>query len=94
MQNNVFIHIIIIYIATLVQHYAFFFIRNHKISIKYSSFCWGSNWPGRMSVPVGEMCENDKSYSNRICFLSNEELDYMVTAKHAAEEAIGLKLLP
>ena len=47
-----------------------------------------------MSVPVGEMCENDKSYSNGICFLSNEDFDYMVTAKHAAEEAIGWKLLP
>ena len=47
-----------------------------------------------MSVPVGEMCENDKSYSNGICFLSNEDFDYMVTAKHVAEEAIGWKLLP
>ena len=47
-----------------------------------------------MSVPVGEMCDNNSSYSNGICFLSNEDFDYMVTTKHVAEEAIGWKLLP
>ena len=34
------------------------------------------------------------TYSNEICFLSNDDFDYMVAAKHAAEEAIGWKLLP
>ena len=33
-------------------------------------------------------------YSNKICFLSNDDFDYMVAAKHEAEEAIGWKLLP
>ena len=33
-------------------------------------------------------------YSNEICFLSNDDFDYMVAAKHEAEEAIGWKLLP
>ena len=32
--------------------------------------------------------------TNKICFLSNENFDYMVATKHAAEEAIGWKLLP
>ena len=41
-----------------------------------------------------EMCDTSASYSNGICFLSNDDFDYMVTAKHAAEEAIGWKLLP
>ena len=40
------------------------------------------------------MCDNNVPYSNGICFLSNDDFDYMVTAKHAAEEAIGWKLLP
>ena len=40
------------------------------------------------------MCDNNVSYSNGICFLSDEDFDYMVAAKHAAEEAIGWKLLP
>ena len=40
------------------------------------------------------MCDNSVPYSNGICFLSNDDFDYMVTAKHAAEEAIGWKLLP
>ena len=39
------------------------------------------------------MCDNSVPYSNGICFLSNDDFDYMVTAKHAAEEAIGWKLL-
>ena len=33
-------------------------------------------------------------YSNKICFLSNDDFDCMVAAKHEAEEAIGWKLLP
>ena len=33
-------------------------------------------------------------YSNGICFLSNDDFDFMVAAKHDAEEAIGWKLLP
>ena len=33
-------------------------------------------------------------YTNKICFLSNDDFDYMVSAKHAAEEAIGWKVLP
>ena len=33
-------------------------------------------------------------YTNRICFLSDDDFDYMVAAKHAAEEAIGWKVLP
>ena len=40
------------------------------------------------------MSENKILYSNGICFLSNDDFDYMVAAKHAAEEAIGWKLLP
>ena len=40
------------------------------------------------------MPENKILYSNGICFLSNDDFDYMVAAKHAAEEAIGWKLLP
>ena len=40
------------------------------------------------------MCDNNISYPNGICFLSNEDFDYMVTTKHTAEEAIGWKLLP
>ena len=48
-----------------------------------------------------EMAENTNNssedilhQSNRICFLSNDDFDYMVAAKHAAEEAIGWKVLP
>ena len=33
-------------------------------------------------------------YSNGICFLSNDDFDFMVAAKHDAEEAIGWKVLP
>ena len=33
-------------------------------------------------------------YSNRICFLSNEDFDYMIKTKHSTEEALGWKLLP
>ena len=33
-------------------------------------------------------------YSNKICFLSNEDFDCMVEAKNEAEEAIGWKLVP
>ena len=40
------------------------------------------------------MSDNSVSNSNGICFLSNDDFDYMVAAKHAAEEAIGWKLLP
>ena len=40
------------------------------------------------------MCDNSVPYSNGICFLSNDDFDYMVATKHAAEEAIGWKLLP
>ena len=40
------------------------------------------------------MAINNISYSNEICFLSNDDFDYMVAAKHVAEEAIGWKLLP
>ena len=32
--------------------------------------------------------------SNGIAFLSNADFDYMVATKHAAEEAIGWKILP
>ena len=40
------------------------------------------------------MSGDNISYTNGICFLSNDDFDYMVAAKHAAEEAIGWKLLP
>ena len=40
------------------------------------------------------MGDSNVSYSNEICFLSNDDFDYMVAAKHAAEKAIGWKLLP
>ena len=53
---------------------------------------------------VGEMAVNNNNnnnnnnehalYSNGICFLSNDDFDFMVAAKHDAEEAIGWKLLP
>ena len=33
-------------------------------------------------------------YLNGNYFLNNEDFDYMVAAKHAAEEAIGWKVLP
>ena len=33
-------------------------------------------------------------YSNGICFLSNNDFDFMIAAKHDAEEAIGWKVLP
>ena len=33
-------------------------------------------------------------YSNKICFLSNEDFDCMVAAKNEAETAIGWKLVP
>ena len=32
--------------------------------------------------------------NNKICFLSDDDFDYMVATKHAAEEAIGWRLLP
>ena len=46
-----------------------------------------------MATPAKEMNDNNTSYFNGICFLSNEDFDYMVAAKHAAKEAIGWKLL-
>ena len=33
-------------------------------------------------------------YSNKICFLGNDDFDYMIAAKHEGEEAIGWKVLP
>ena len=33
-------------------------------------------------------------YSNKLCFLSDDDFDNMVAAKHEAEEAIGWKVLP
>ena len=33
-------------------------------------------------------------HSNILAFISDADFDYMVTAKHAAEDAIGWKLLP
>ena len=47
-----------------------------------------------MTTPAKEMSDNNTSYFNGICFLSNDDFDYMVETKHAAEEAIGWKLLP
>ena len=47
-----------------------------------------------MTAPAKEMSGNSNSYFNGICFLSNDDFDYMVATKHAAEEAIGWKLLP
>ena len=47
-----------------------------------------------MTTPAKEMSDNNTSYFNGICFLSNDDFDYMVATKHAAEEAIGWKLLP
>ena len=44
------------------------------------------------------MAENNNDenliHSNGICFLSNADFDYMIATKHAAEEAIGWKVLP
>ena len=40
------------------------------------------------------MGEKNTFYSNGICFLSNDDFDYMVSTKRAAEEDIGWKLLP
>ena len=42
------------------------------------------------------MAGNDENviHSNGICFLSNADFEYMVAAKHTAEEAMGWKVLP
>ena len=43
------------------------------------------------------MAENNNEnalHSNGICFLSNDDFDFMVAAKYDAEEAIGWKVLP
>ena len=48
----------------------------------------------KMAVPAKDMSDNNLSYFNGICFLSNEDFNYMVATKHVAEEAIGWKLLP
>ena len=47
-----------------------------------------------MATPAKEMSDNNTSYSNVICFLSNEDFDYIVAAKRVAEEAVGWTLLP
>ena len=33
-------------------------------------------------------------YSNRTCFLINDDFDYMIAAKNPGEEALGWKVLP
>ena len=50
----------------------------------------------RSQLYVEEMAVNNENsiYSNEICFLSNDDFDFMVAAKHDAEEAIGWKVLP
>ena len=40
------------------------------------------------------MVEKTFNVNDRIYFLSDEDFNYMVTAKHAAEEGIGWKILP
>ena len=40
------------------------------------------------------MCDNNVPDFNGICFLTNDDFDYMVAAKHTVEEAIGWKVLP
>ena len=47
-----------------------------------------------MTENTNNSSEDILHQSNRICFLSNDDFDYMVAAKHAAEEAIGWKVLP
>ena len=47
-----------------------------------------------MATSAKEISDNNLSYFNGTCFLSNEDFDSMVAAKHAAEEAIWWKLLP
>ena len=47
-----------------------------------------------MAENTNNSSEDILHQSNRICFLSNDDFDYMVAAKHAAEEAIGWKVLP
>ena len=42
---------------------------------------------------MAEISSNE-FFSNRICFLSDDDFDCMVAAKHDAEEAIGWKVLP
>ena len=54
-------------------------------------------FPNTSSSTSNNLAEDNKDmlhYSNGICFLSNDDFDYMVAAKHAAEEAIGWKVLP
>ena len=55
-------------------------------------------FPNTSSSTSNNLAEDNKDMlhysSNGICFLSNEDFDYMVAAKHAAEEAIGWKVLP
>ena len=45
-------------------------------------------------MAAGNNNEDTFHYSNEICFLSNNDFEYMVAAKHAAEEALGWKVLP
>ena len=33
-------------------------------------------------------------YSNRTCFLINDDFDYMIAVKNTTEEALGWKVLP
>ena len=48
----------------------------------------------KMAAPAKDVSDNNLSYFNGICFLSNEDFDHMVAIKRVAEEAIGWKLLP
>ena len=42
------------------------------------------------------MCKEEENpfHFNAICFLSDADFEYLVATKHAAEEAIGWKMLP
>ena len=61
------------------------------------SVCFDTAYTGEeeMMDPHGKNNEDTYlQYSNKICFLSSDDFDYMVATKHEAEEAIGWKLLP
>ena len=66
---------------------------NGSISLQYPGGEEMSDY-GKDNIGMSNISPPIYHYSNKICFLSNEDFDYMVAAKHEAEEAIGWKVLP
>ena len=58
------------------------------------TFIFFHNHTKHLLHTVKEMFEKTSSANNRMYFLSDEDFNYMVAAKHSAEEGIGWKLLP